>query len=180
MCLAFFLLALIIVLIVLLVEAVMKTKLLVPCLLLGTALTGCGLGQVKITGTRGELFIRDDNDEYVPVEVKYTKIGKESISYYNVSLSYGQRYLIKIYPTWKGSRKPQFRGDVAEFEKSDYWTISYNEDGSEFNDPEYFIDFNYPPDLSDEVLYTAKYKVNDFEGKLYFNLKSYSVPTDIE
>lgn len=158
----------------------MKTKLLIPYLLLFTALTSCGLGPVTITGTRGELFIRDENDEYVPVEVKYTKIGKESISYYNVRLSYGNKYLVKIYPTWKGSRMPRFSGDVATFEESDYWTISYNENCSEFKDPEYYIDFNYPPNLSNEEPRVAKYKVNDFEGKIYFALEPYSVPTSLE
>lgn len=159
----------------------MKTKsILLSCLLLTTALTSCGLGPVKITGTRGELFIRDDNDEYVAVETKYTKVDKETISYYTVRLSYGNKYLIKIYPTWKGSRMPRFSGDVATFEESDYWTISYNESCSENKDPEYYIDFNYPPNLSNDPLHVAKYKVADFEGKIYFELDSYSVPTGNE
>ena len=154
----------------------MKTKILMSCLLIGTALTSCGAGPVKITGTRGELFIRNDSGEYVPVEAKYTKIGKESIAYYNVSMSYGHKYLIKIYPTWKGSKVPKFTGDVAEFEESDYWTISYNEGCSEFKDPEYYIDFNYPPNLYKEEPWVAKYKVYDYEGKIYFELEPYSVP----
>ena len=158
----------------------MKTKsILLSCLLLVIALTSCGNGPVRITGTRGELFICEENGEYVPVEEKYAKIGKESIAYYSVRLSYGKKYLIKIYPTWKGSRLPRFRGDVATFEESDYWTISFNEEGSEFKNPEYYIDFNYPPNFqSEEPGEVLKYKVDDFEGKIYFLFEPYSVPTD--
>lgn len=154
----------------------MKTKIvLIPCLLFISALTSCGNGPVRITGTRAELFIRNENEEYVSMECEYTKIDKKEVAYYKVQLSYGKQYLMKIYPIWKGSRVPIFNGDVATFEKSDYWTISYNENSA--SDPEYYIDFNYPPDLYEQALYAATYQVDDFEGKIYFELRAYSVPT---
>lgn len=153
----------------------MKTKsILLSCLLLATALTSCGLGPVRITGTRAELFIHDEEKGYIAMEPEYTKIDKKEVAYYKVQLSFEKQYLMKIYPTWKGSRMPKFVGDVATFEKSDYWTISYNEDSE--SDPEYYIDFNYPPDLYEPALHVATFQVDDFEGKIYFELRAYSVP----
>lgn len=154
----------------------MKTKLfLVPCLLFAASLTSCGNGPVRITGTRAELFIRDENEEYVQMECEYTKIDKKEVPYYKVQLSSGNQYLMKIYPIWKGSRQVKYSGDVANFEKSDYWTISYNENSE--SDPEYYIDFDYPPHLYEPAYHVATYQVDEFEGKIYFELRAYGVPT---
>lgn len=136
------------------------------------ALAGCGSGTPEIIGVTNTLYLNGDGKPLVLTPVEYVK-EKDGKSYSRYEVMNSRIYSLEISPVWRGSKQAVFKGDVATFSASDYWTITFDEEASKAN-PIYNISFEYPKDTEIEDL-TLKYQVGDFSDHIILKLIPYHV-----
>ena len=150
----------------------MRLNRLLPLPLMMLALTGCGSGTPEIIGVTHTLYLNGDGEPQVVTPIERIK-EKEGKSYSRYEVMNSRIYSLEISPVWRGSKQAVFKGNVATFSVSDYWTITFDEEASKAN-PIYNISFEYPKDTEIDDL-TLKYQVGDFSDHIILKLIPYSV-----